>query len=154
MENGRASWRKRRIQAPIALASFIAIACLGTSCAGERPYFATDGGQIEAPLVLNLNPAPDETAPLPATSTDFPAEASVDDALAAWARDRSIPYSDACIRVTPQAGRLCDSPTERDTVRLLGPNEDEIWYVVTVAEDFDIDTGTGYRVESVVIAGR
>lgn len=139
----------------IAATLFVAIAALGAaSCAGDRPYFATDGGQIDPPLVLDLAPAPAGTSPLPATSADFPAETSVDDAIASWARDRSIPYTDSCARVTPQAGQLCDSPTERDTVRLLGPSENEHWYVVTVAEEFDIETGRGYRVESVAIAGR
>jgi len=135
-------------------ALLILIAAVAASCAGARPYFATDGGQIDPPLVLDLAPAPEGTAPLPATSADFPVEISVDDALAAWARDRSIPYTDACNRVTPAVGELCDTPTKSDTVRLLGPSGDEHWYVVTVAEEFDIATGRGYRVESVTIAGR
>lgn len=142
---------------PRSLFRWLAVAVLvvfAASCAGERPYFATDGGEIEPPLVLDLSPAPAGTSPLPATSSDFPVETSVDDALASWARDRSIPYTDNCARVTPGAGQLCDSPTERDTVRLLGPNGSEFWYIVTVAEEFDITTGRGYRVETVAIAGR
>lgn len=125
-----------------------------TACAGARPHFATDGGEIDPPLELDLTPAPADTEPLPATSSDFPPENSVDDALASWARDRSIPYTDACTRVTPEPGQFCDVPTTRDTVRLLGPNADEIWYVVTIAEDFEFGEGRGYRVASVVIAGR
>ena len=122
---------------------------------GLRPTLVEVAAQEpEAPLVLNLAPAPDNVTPLPPASQDFPLESSVDDALLAWAVDRNVAYLDSCQRSTPSPGQLCDSPTERDTVRLLGPSSQETWYVVTVLEAFTLDTGRGYRVSSVEIAGR
>ena len=91
---------------------------------------------------------------LPPAPADFALESSVDDALLAWAIDRDVPYIDACARVTPVEGQLCDSPTDQDTVRLLGPSSDEIWYVVTIREVTSFDSGTGYRVDEVQVAGR
>ena len=72
----------------------------------------------------------------------------------AWALDRDVPYLDACVRTTPASGQLCDSPTERDTVRLLGPSGTEFWYIVTVDQVESFETGVGYRVSSVEIANK
>ena len=137
------------------LGLILAISALLTACnGGLRPTLINDPPPTPLPeLNLELEPAPDGTPPLPATADDFPLEVSVDDALLAWAADRSIPYVDACALVTPAEGELCDVPTERDTVRLLGPSADEIWYVVTILETDSFDFGTGYRVSQVEIAG-
>lgn len=133
-----------------ALIGLLPVACNG----GQRPTLVQDPPPTsEPPLELELPPAPAGTAPLPAAGQDFPLEASVDDALIAWAADRQIPYLDACGLATPAPGQLCDTPTERDTVRLLGPSADEVWYVVTVERVESFDFGTGYRVESIDIAG-
>ena len=127
-----------------------------TACnGGVRPTLVEPPGPTPAPpLNLDLSPAPADVAPLPPADPDQPLESSVDDALVAWALDRAVPYVDACARVTPAPGELCDAPTERDTVRLLGPSADETWYVVTVEEVSSFDLGTGYRVDDVRIAGR
>jgi len=133
----------------------MALVALMASCSGGlRPTLVEDASPTpEPPLELNLTPAPAGTAPLPATTEDFPLEASVDDALLSWAADRRIPYADSCALVTPQPGELCDVMTERDTVRLLGPSGTEIWYVVTLAESDSFDFGTGFRVAEVRLAG-
>jgi len=105
-------------------------------------------------LQLVLPPAPESVTPLPPAPDDLPVEASVDDALLAWAANRSVPYLDACSRTNPQEGQLCDVPTEHETIRLLGPNPNEIWYIVTTRQSDSLDFGTGYRVVEVEIAGR
>jgi len=134
----------------ILLSAAIATACNG----GLRPTLVDDPAPTPQPVLdLNLSPAPPGTAPLPPASPDFALESSVDDALLAWAADRSIPYIDSCALVTPEPGQLCDVATERETVRLLGPSADSIWYVVTVLETDSFDFGTGYRVVQVDIAG-
>lgn len=121
---------------------------------GLRPTLVEDPPPTaQPPLELELEPAPEGTPPLPPASDDFPLESSVDDALIAWAADRSIPYLDACSLVVPGPGQLCDTATERDTVRLLGPSATEVWYVVTVRETDSFDFGAGYRVSAVEIAG-
>jgi len=136
------------------------LACLGvllaSSCAApQRPTLVTPPGPTaEEPLQLNLAPAPETVAPLPPASADLTLESSVDDALLSWALERNVPYFDSCARGIPGADQLCDSPTSRDTVRLLGPSADNIWYVVTVDEVSSFDLGTGYRVRDVQIAGR
>lgn len=134
----------------------VAVALLVSACnGGLRPTLVQDESPTPQPaLELNLAPAPAQVGPLAPASPDFPLESSVDDALLAWARDRSIRYVDACNRVDTSEGELCDVATERDTVRLLGPSSDEIWYVVTVAVTDSFDFGTGYRVDQVDIAGR
>jgi hypothetical protein len=106
------------------------------------------------PLELDLPPAPETVAPIAPAPMDLTLESSVDDALLAWALDRSIPYAESCIVATPAPNELCDSPTERDTVRLLGPSATNIWYVVTIDEVSSFDSGVGYRVSGVDIAGR
>lgn len=108
----------------------------------------------EAPLVLDLAPAPSSVVPLPPAPVDLTLESSVDDALLAWALDRNIPYRESCIVAQPAPGELCDSPTERDTVRLLGPNATDIWYVVTIDKVSSFELGSGFRVASVEIPGR
>lgn len=139
----------------IALALLVAFAMAATSCnGGLRPTLVDDPPPTpQPPLELKLLPAPDGTPPLPSAADDFPLEASVDDALQAWATDRNIPYLDSCTLVNPGEGQLCDVATERETVRLLGPSASEIWYVVTVAGIESFDFGTGYRVARVSIAG-
>lgn len=137
------------------LLTVFAIAALTLGCnGGARPTLVEDPAPTpEPPLELELPDAPVGTTPLPPATEDFPLQATVDDALLAWARDRSVPYVDACALVTPEPGQLCDTPTERDTVRLLGPSSAEVWYVVTVEADESFDFGTGYRVAAVEIAG-
>lgn len=145
--------RSRRFGAIVVAVAAIAGAsgCNG----GPRPTLVTPPGPSPAPtLQLDLTPAPADVAPLPPANETVPLESSVDDALLAWAVDRDVPYLDACERVAPQPGQLCDVPTERDTVRLLGPSSDVIWYVVTVGEYSSFDSGTGFRVDEVRIAGR
>ena len=133
------------------LAAMVLIsACNG----GLRPTLVEDAAPTpQPPLELVLPPAPANTGPLPPAAADFPLESSVDDALQAWANDRAVPYLDSCSLAVPGPGELCDIATERDTVRLLGPSADEIWYVVTVVATESFDFGTGYRVSSVEIAG-
>lgn len=127
-----------------------------TACGGGlRPTLVEDGSPTpEPPLELELAPAPAGTPPLPGGSADIAWEASVDDAVAAWAADRAIAYIDRCSLVTTAPGELCDVETERETVRLLGPNASEIWYVITVEQQSGLDFGTGYRVSAVAIAGQ
>jgi len=140
----------------IRLFSFLIVtALLITACnGGLRPTLVDDPPPTSEPeLVLDLPPAPQGTPPLPPASADFFLEASVDDALLAWAADRDVPYVDQCALVTPGPGQLCDSPTERDTIRLLGPTSSEAWYVVRIETSDSFDFGTGYRVASVTIAG-
>lgn len=112
------------------------------------------GATPQPPLELDLPPAPDSVPPVAADPLDAQLQSTVDDALLAWALDRQLSYIDTCASVTPGPGEYCDSPTERDTVRLLGPSADEVWYVVTFAEVTSAESGTGYRVSSVDIAGR
>jgi len=133
----------------------LALVGVTTGCnGGLRPTLVEDPAPTPQPaLELDLPAAPPGTQPLPVPAPDFPLESSVDDALLAWAADRNIPYTDACALVTPQAGQLCDTATERDTVRLLGPSATDIWYVVRVIETDSFDFGTGYRVDQVDIAG-
>lgn len=146
----RAPNRLRTALAGLALFSILT-ACNG----GPRPTLVEPPGPTPAaPLQLDLPPAPESVAPLAPAPPDLPPESSVDDALVAWASNRAVNYLDNCAVVTPEPGQLCDSPTERDTVRLLGPSSDDIWYVVTVDEDTSFDLGTGYRVSRVDIAGR
>ena len=122
---------------------------------GLRPTLVEPPTATPAPpLQLDLPPAPETVAPLPPAPADLTLESSVDDALLAWALDRNIPYADSCTVVTPAPNELCDSPTERDTVRLLGPSATDIWYVITVDAVDSFDLGVGYRVSSVEIAGR
>ena len=143
-----------RPKAAVWLAVLAALLVLAGCNGGLRPTLVTDTAPTpEPPLQLELPPAPDGTRPLPATSEDFPLESSVDDALLAWAADRSIPYLDACALVNPGPGQLCDVPTQRDTVRLVGPSADESWYIVTIAVAESFDFGTGYRVATVEIIG-
>lgn len=134
----------------------VLLGLMATACSGGlRPTLVDPPTAAPLPpLELNLAPAPDTVAPLPPAPQDLTLESSVDDALLAWALDRSVPYAESCIVATPAPNELCDSPTERDTVRLLGPSATEIWYVVTVDEVSSFDTGVGYRVASVEIAGR
>ncbi len=130
--------------------ALVLVGCNG----GLRPTLVDDPPPTPQPaLQLDLAPAPAGTPPLPPAADDFPLEASVDDALIAWAADRGVPYVDSCALAAPAAGQLCDVASERDTVRLLGPSADEIWYVVTVAETDSFDFGTGYRVADVQVAG-
>ena len=139
------------VLAAIVLAAIVLLsACNG----GLRPTLVQDAAPTPLPaLQLDLPPAPAGTLPLAPASPEFPLEATVDDALVAWAVDRSIPYVDSCALVTPGPGQLCDSPTERDTVRLVGPSPDEIWYIVTLEETDSFDFGVGFRVGQVEIAG-
>ncbi len=140
-----------------ASALVVALLCASfASCSGGlRPSLVEPPTATPVPpLVLDLAPAPDTVAPLPPAPVDLTLESSVDDALLAWALDRNVPYSESCTVATPAPNELCDSPTERDTVRLLGPSATEIWYVVTVDEVSSFDAGVGYRVASVEIAGR
>lgn len=134
------------------------IACvvvIAGCAAAPRPTLVVPPGPTPAAsLELNLAPAPDTVAPLPPASEGLPLESSVDDALLAWALERAIPYSDNCARVAPQPDQLCDSPTSQDTVRLLGPSSDNIWYVISINELSSFDLGVGYRVGAVQIAGR
>lgn len=140
----------RHMAVLIAILAVLVISCNG----GMRPTLVEDPIPTPLPpLQLELPPAPEATAPLPAAAEDFPLEATVDDALLAWANDRRIPYVDSCALVSPGPGELCDVPTERDTVRLLGPSASEVWYVVTVEQTDSLDFGTGYRVADVAIAG-
>lgn len=134
------------------------VVLLGTSAAacngGVRPTLVDDPAPTaQPPLQLELPPAPAGTPPLPPAAEDFPLEATADDALIAWARDRNIPYVDSCTVAAPATGQLCDSPTSRDTVRLLGPSADEIWYVVSIEQSDSFDFGTGYRVAGIELAG-
>lgn len=139
-----------------ALRLLLFFAVFATACSGGlRPTLVEPPNATPAPpLELNLAPAPETVAPLPPAPNDITLESSVDDALLAWALDRNVPYSESCVVATPAPNELCDSPTERDTVRLLGPSATEIWYVVTVDEVSSFDSGVGYRVASVDIAGR
>lgn len=119
-----------------------------------RPSLVEEAAPTPQPsLELDISEAPAGTKPYAPAGAELPLESSVDDALLAWAIDRAVPYLDACSRVTPAAGELCDAPTERDTVRLLGPSADETWYIVTIDEIQTADFGTGFRVERVEIAG-
>ena len=128
---------------------------LGACNGGPRPTLVPPPEPTPEPdLQLTLPAAPEAATPLPPAPADLALESSVDDALLAWAIDRSVPYVDSCVRVTPTEGQLCDVATERDTVRLLGPSSSEIWYVVTVLQVTSFDSGTGYRVDDVHIAGR
>lgn len=146
-----------KIDANSALRLIIALLATGllAGCnGGMRPTLVEDPPPTAQPtLELDLPSAPVGTAPLPPAAEDFPLEASVDDALIAWAADRNVPYLDSCGLADPGPGQLCDTPTERDTVRLLGPSATEIWYVVTIDETNSFDFGTGYRVAAVEIAG-
>jgi hypothetical protein len=140
-----------RVLAAIATAALLFSACNG----GLRPTLVEDPPPTPQPVLeLDLPTAPVGTPPLPPAGQDFPLEASVDDALLAWAADRAIPYVDSCGLSNPGPGELCDVVTQRDTVRLLGPSADETWYVVTILETDSFDFGTGYRVASVEIAGQ
>jgi len=148
--NAPLSWRFVRCVGALAAAIFVLSACNG----GLRPTLVQDAAPTPLPaLQLDLSPAPAGTLQYAPPTPDFPLEASVDDALLAWASDRAVPYVDSCALVTPEPGQLCDSPTERDTVRLLGPSADEIWYVITLEESDSFDFGVGYRVQTVAIAG-
>lgn len=133
----------------------VTLAALAAGCnGGVRPTLVDDPPPTpEPPLQLELPAAPAGTPPLAPAGSDFPLEASVDDALIAWAADRNVPYVDSCALATPSPGQLCDRPTDRDTVRLLGPSADEVWYVVAVEQQDSFDFGTGYRVASVELAG-
>ena len=134
--------------------SALVIALLSGCNGGLRPTLVEDPPATTQPaLELDLPAAPAGTPPLPPASDDFPLEASADDALIAWATDRNIAYLDSCSLVNPGERQFCDVATERDTVRLLGPSADEIWYVVTILETNSFDFGTGYRVISVQVAG-
>ena len=142
-----------RIRVRVVVTLLLIVACSACN-GGLRPTLVQDAAATpEPPLVLDLPPAPQGTSPLSPASLDFPLESSVDDALLAWAADRSVPYVDACTLVTPAPGQFCDVFTEGDTVRLLGPSQDEIWYVVTVLRAESFDFGIGYRVADVTIAG-
>lgn len=142
---------KARIGVLLLACSLAATACTG----GQRPTLVAQPTPIDKePLQLNLPSAPNTVSPLPPAADGFTLESSVDDAILAWAIDRNVPYLDACSRVVTSPGQLCDTPTERETVRLLGPSSDEIWYIVEVAEISSFDEGTGYRVSDVTIAGR
>ena len=134
---------------------FAAFALLLTACnGGLRPTLVEVPTPESLPrLELDLPSAPPGTSGLEPADPSLPAESSVDDALAAWATSQGIAYLDACARTTPDPGELCDVPTERDTVRLLGPSASEIWYVVTVEELDSFDFGTSYRVVAVDLAG-
>ena len=146
----------RRVHHCAVIVGFVAIMALFSACnGGLRPTLVQDPPPTLQPaLELDLPPAPADTPPLLPASPDLPLEASADDALLAWAADRAIPYIDSCAIVNPGPGELCDVAAERDTVRLLGPTPDDIWYVVTIQETDSFDFGTGYRVETVDIAGR
>lgn len=134
----------------------VAMTLLVAGCnGGVRPTLVEDGSPTpQPPLELDVPPAPSGTRPLPQGSDDIAWEASVDDALAAWAVNRNIPYLDSCSLVTPGPGEYCDNPTERETTRLLGPSATEMWYLVTVEQESGLDFGTGYRVSTVSILGR
>ena len=141
------------------LRAALLVAALGLIAAGcaapPRPTLVTPPGPTpETPLQLDLAPAPETVAPLPPASADLTLESSVDDAVLSWALERNVPYVDSCARVTPEPNELCDSPTSRDTVRLLGPSSDNIWYVLTIEEVSSLDIGAGFRVSDVQIAGR
>jgi len=143
--------RFRRFLVATAAAALLLSACNG----GLRPMLVEDPPPTVQPVLeLDLPAAPDGTPPLPPAGQDFPLEASVDDALLAWAAERAIPYVDSCGLSNPGPGELCDVVTERDTVRLLGPSADATWYIVTILEADSFDFGTGYRVASVEIAGQ
>jgi hypothetical protein len=150
----RKASRPRRfiyILAAIAGAALLFSACNG----GLRPTLVEDLPPTSEPVLqLDLPAAPVGTPPLPPAGQNFPLEASVDDALLAWAADRAIPYVDSCVLSNPGPGQLCDVMTQRDTVRLLGPSANETWYIVTILEADSFDFGTGYRVASVEIAGQ
>ncbi len=136
------------------VAALLAAMLLGGCNGGLRPTLVEDPPPTaQPPLQLELPAALVGTAPLPPTSDDFPVEATVDDALIAWAADRNIAYLDSCALANPGPGQFCDVATERDTVRLLGPSANESWYVVTIEETDSFDLGTGYRVATVTIAG-
>lgn len=156
----RVSTRRQRRQGarqPFFIVLLAIFAMIAVGCAAPpRPTLVTAPGATPeaATLQLDLAPAPDTVAPLPPASPDLALESSVDDALLAWSIERNIAYLDGCARVTPQPEMLCDSPTSEDTVRLLGPSSDNIWYVVRVNEVSSFDLGTGYRVGDVQIAGR
>lgn len=140
-----------RVLAAVAAAALFFSACNG----GLRPTLVEDPPSTAQPVLeLDLPAAPVGTPPLPPAGQDFPLEASVDDALLAWAADRSIRYVDSCSLSDPGPGELCDVVTQRETVRLLGPSANESWYVVTILETDSFDLGTGYRVASVEIAGQ
>ncbi len=145
----------RRVRRYCRACCCIVVAVFLTACnGGLRPTLVDEPPPTPQPaLELDLPAAPVGTPPLPPAAPDFALEASVDDALLAWAADRSIPYLDSCNLATPGPGELCDVATELDTVRLLGPTGDEIWYVVTILETDSFDFGTGYRVSQVDLAG-
>ena len=150
---GAAQQRPRRFRR--ALAATTAALLLSACNDGLRPTLVQDPPPTLQPILeLDLLAAPDGTPPLPPARQDFPLEASVDDALLAWAADRSIAYVDSCGLSDPGPGELCDVVTQRDTVRLLGPSADATWYIVTILEANSFDFGTGYRVASVEIAGQ
>ena len=143
--------RSARIGLMTLVFAVLAAACSG----GLRPTLVEPPVAAPLPpLELNLPPAPETVAPLPPAPVDLTLESSVDDALLAWALDRNVPYAESCVVATPAPNELCASPTERDTVRLLGPSATEIWYVVTIDEISSFDAGVGYRVASVQVAGR
>lgn len=105
------------------------------------------------PVVIDLPPAPEAALPQPPASPDLPLESSVDDALASWADERDFPYVDNCALTFVEAGEFCDVPGDRETVRLLGTSENDIWYIVIV-DQVETDIGPGFRVGEVQIAGR
>jgi len=97
------------------------LACTAACSGGLRPTLVGAAGPTPEPLLeLDLPAAPEGTPPLPDGSADAAWQADVDDAIIAWARDRSIPYVDRCSLVTPGPNELCDVTTERTTLRLLG----------------------------------
>lgn len=131
------------------------ILAAGACTPGQRPTLVVPLTPTAEPeLILELAPAPAGTTPLPPSANDSALQATVDDALIAWAGERNVPYVDSCTLVEPGPGELCDSPTERDTVRLLGPSINEVWYVVRV-DNVTTDPGaTGFRVKEVTVAGQ
>lgn len=135
--------------------SIVAIVMLTTACnGGLRPTLVeVQSTPTPLPLQLNLQPAPEGTTSYPPATANLPDQATADDALIAWADEQGVPYTDACERVTPSPGQLCDIPTGRDTVRLLGPNADEPWYIVRMSLTESLSFGSAYRVVSVDIAG-
>ncbi len=137
------------------LALVIASTMLSSCGTGARPVLISPETIAELPSVeLSLPAAPSSVTPLPPAAADRPTEASVDDALLSWSLDRDVPYLDSCLRVETSPGQLCDTPTDNDAVRLLGPSKDEIWYVVRVQRIVTEAAGVGYRVADVQIAGR
>lgn len=148
----------------VATAIILGLLIVLTSCnGGVRPTLVNDQRSIEPLPQVEVPAAPAGTQPFPAAAPDFALQATVEDALLAWADDRDIPYTDSCSLVTPSGRELCDvSSCDRvtgfettcDRVRLLGPDPTTTWYVVTVAAEAVEPFGTGYRVADVQIAGR